>query len=248
MEAAAIFAQILYGLVSAFCLLYYFPCALYWGWYGKELAAIGLVGFGSAGALTITAVFGMKSILWFVFAIFLLGLCVFLYVEGKILRVMLRPGPAGETDWLLVPGYKPRKGRIPAVLTQRVNAAAAWLQANSGANAILSGGFTDGTESEAAVMERLLEQRGIAPHRLVREESSTTTEENMRFCCTLTGGESIALVTNGFHLYRACAEARKAGFARVIPQKAPNGPGWLLPYHMAREFMTIVNDKIHGYM
>ena len=29
---------------------------------------------------------------------------------------------------------------------------------------------------------------------------------------------------------------------------AGNGPWYLLPYHMAREFMTVVNDKIQGYL
>ena len=248
MEAAVIFAQILYGLAAAFCLVYYLPCALYWGWYGRELTAVLLVGLGSAAALGATAYFGMTVILWTVFAIFLLGLCVFFYVESKILSEMLRPKCTQSLNWLLLPGYKPRKGKIPAVLVHRVSTAAAWLQANPDAKAILSGGVTDGAVSEAAVMAELLVQRGIEPQRLVREEKSTTTEENMRFCFTLTGGESIALVTNGFHLYRACGEARKAGFDRVCPVKAPNGPGWLLPYHIAREFMTVINDRLNGYL
>ena len=68
MEAAVIFAQILYGLAAAFCLVYYLPCALYWGWYGRELTAVLLVGLGSAAALGATAYFGMTVILWTVFA------------------------------------------------------------------------------------------------------------------------------------------------------------------------------------
>jgi len=70
----------------------------------------------------------------------------------------------------------------------------------------------------------------------------------MRFCFQLTGGAPVGLVTNGFHLYRACAEARKAGFSLVVGIGAGNGPPGLLPYHMAREFMTIVNDTMQGYM
>lgn len=230
-----------------FCLLYYLPCALYWGWYGKELTAVLLVGVCSAAALLAVMCRGMIPVLWVIFAIFLLGLCVFLYVEGKIFREMRSAGTV-IPDWLLVPGYKPRKGTVPAVLHARVHKAAQLLQINPESRAILSGGFTDGPVSEAEIMERLLTERGVDLQRLVREDRSTTTEENMRFCRNLSGGAVIGLVTNGFHLYRACAEARKAGFSSVVGIAAGNGPCGLLPYHMAREFMTIVNDKIQGYM
>ena len=248
MESAAVFAQILYGIAGVFCLFYYLPCALYWGWYGKELAAVLAVGLGSFGLLISTEMWGMNFLLWLCFAIFLLCLCVFLWVEGKVFRAMCQREAANVSEWILVPGYKPRKGHVPVVLTQRVDKAAALLRSREESKAILSGGFTDGAVSEAMLMQRLLNQRGIEEARTVLEDASTTTQENMSFCYQLTGGRAIGLVSNGFHLYRACGEARKAGFAHVQGYHAGNGPGYLLPYHMAREFMTIVNDKMQGYL
>ena len=97
-------------------------------------------------------------------------------------------------------------------------------------------------------MLRLLTGAGIDPARLKTEDRSTTTEENMRFCRALAGTDTIGLVTNGFHLYRAAGEARKAGFRHVVPIRADNGPPGLLPYHMAREFLTILSDKANGYL
>ena len=248
MEAAAVFAQILYGLAALFALGYYLPCALYWGIYARELAVVLLAGFGSLLLLAGTVVFGMRPIFFLCFVIFLLCLCVFFYVEYKVLRGMFQPISGDVPAWLLVPGYKPRKGKIPGVLRARTDKAAALLHSAPSARAILSGGFTDGDVSEAMIMEKLLAQQGIGPARLVREDQSTTTEENMRFCRSLCGGEAIGLVTNGFHLYRACGEAKKAGFSQVTGYNSGNGPAWLLPYHMAREFLTIVNDKANGYL
>lgn len=244
----ALFAQILYGAAAVFCLLYYLPCALWWGWYPRELAVVLAAGLGSAGLLAVTAVRGMTGILWVCFVLFLLCLLLFLAVEGLVLRGMCPPKPEKEPGWILVPGYKPRKGRTPAVLQARIDRAGAWLRDNPGRRAILSGGYTGGGEPEAQRMLQLLIRAGADPARLVKEESSTTTQENMRFCRRLTGTDTIGLVTNGFHLYRAAAEARKAGFRRVVPIRADNGPGWLLPYHMAREFLTILSDKLNGYL
>ena len=134
------------------------------------------------------------------------------------------------------------------MLLARTARAVRWLEAHPRGKAILSGGFTGGDISEAERMHRLLTRAGIDPRRLEKEEHSTTTEENMRFCRRLAGTETIGLVTNGFHLYRVAGEARKAGFRRVVPIKAANGPPGLLPYHMAREFLTILSDKLNGYL
>lgn len=248
MEAAAVFAQILYALAAVFCLFYYLPCALYWGIYGKELAAVLLVGFGSAALFAATTLWGMTPILWLAFAIFLLGLSVFLYVEWKVLWGMFPQETQEVPSWLLVPGYKPRKGKIPGVLRERTDKAAQLLLRWPQTKAILSGGVTDGEISEAALMKQLLTERGIDPARLILEENSTTTEENMRFCRAMCGGEGIGMVTNGFHLYRACGEAQKAGFARVAAFPAGNGSAGLVPYHMTREFLTVVNDKVNGFL
>ena len=106
MEIAAKFAQIVYGAAAAFCLLYYVPCALYWGWYARELAAVLVVGVGSGVLLVVSVVGGINFLWWAIFAIFLLGLCVFLLVESRILAAMSPRERKTDTQWLLIPGYK----------------------------------------------------------------------------------------------------------------------------------------------
>lgn len=243
----------LYAVTGLFWLGYYLPCALRYGWYRLELLAVGLAGAGSAGLLLASAlVRRMTAALAACWVAFLLCTAVFLAVEAAILaaeRSARRGRERGAPAVILVPGYRLlRDGAPAAVLTARLTAARAYLDGHPAARAVLSGGSRDGgSRTEAAVMAGWLEERGVGPDRLLREERSATTAENMRFCRTLTEG-NIGLVTSGFHLYRAVGEARKAGFAGVTPLPAGNGPALLTPYHRAREFLTILKDKANGYL
>ena len=62
-----------------------------------------------------------------------------------------------------------------------------------------------------------LEGRGIAPERIVKEENSTSTLENLAFSKAIIealGGdtaEGVAIVTSEYHLYRAKAFASELG-------------------------------------
>ena len=84
------------------------------------------------------------------------------------------------------------------------------------ARIVLSGGSgaRGGEErTEAALVARLLEALGVAPARLVLEESSRNTSENALFTRTLleSAGGPALLVTSAFHMPRAMGLFARAG-------------------------------------
>ena len=91
-----------------------------------------------------------------------------------------------------------------------------------GAKVLVSGGtgtlLLDGV-GDAATAPRLLTALGVAPERLLLEQRSRDTYENAIFSRDLARpapGEAWLLVTSAFHMPRAVALFRKAGFP-VIP-------------------------------
>ena len=100
-------------------------------------------------------------------------------------------------------------GTVPSrMLYTRIKAAEKYLTAHPDAVAILSGGQGSDEEiSEAAAMYNVLTARGIAPERLLKEENSTSTIENLTFSQETIQenglNPAIVIISNEFHLYRA---------------------------------------------
>ncbi len=231
-------ARILYGAAALFWLGYYLPCALGLGWHRRELAGVLTAGGASAALWGVTPPDGPLP-LWgqVCLGMFLAAAALFLGVELAVLRAM-RAGKPEEAPVVLVLGCRLRDGRPGTVLRQRLEAAEAYLRRYPESVAVLTGGGPAG-ETEAEAMAAWLREAGIPPRRLRTEPRADTTAENMAFSRSLCGSVSaVTLVTSGFHMFRAQREARRAGFARVVPVPAGNGPAGLLPYHMAREFLT----------
>lgn len=88
---------------------------------------------------------------------------------------------------------------------------------------ILTGGVGDGdTRSEAAVGRDYAIAHGVDATRIVVEEASRTTAENLANAKALVGDdETCALVSDPLHLPRAMVLARDAG-VRVSPSATPH--------------------------
>lgn len=93
-------------------------------------------------------------------------------------------------------------------LRKRCQKAAEYLEQNPDAVAVLSGGQgPDERISEAQCMENVLTDLGIDKSRLFKEDKSTSTSENIAFSKAVIEenglSESVLVVTNEFHEYRA---------------------------------------------
>ncbi len=157
----------------------------------------------------------------------LLGLAV-LYV-GTVLCLMtafaLR-APAEEAT-LVVLGCQVN-GRNPSLmLRRRIDAAYEYLVSHPQAKCVLSGGQgSNELISEAQCMYECLTEKGIAGDRLLKEDKSSNTEENIRFSCRLIEEQhlnpELAIVTDGFHEFRAAMIVESNGYhCGAVPAATP---------------------------
>ncbi len=135
-----------------------------------------------------------------------------------------------DSDYCIVLGCAVY-GTVPSkVLSSRVNSAYEFLTENPECKAILSGGMGEGEGiSEARCMYNMLTARGIAQERLIKEERSTSTKENLYYSKELIEKESlgtnaITVISSETHLYRACLLAKEEGFDPKPYKAHTDGP------------------------
>ncbi|MBO4838697.1 MAG: YdcF family protein [Lachnospiraceae bacterium] len=140
------------------------------------------------------------------------------------------------------------RGTVPSLMLQtRIDAAADYLTAHPDARAVCSGGMGRGENiSEGECIYRVLTARGIAPERLLVEDRSSNTEENLCFSAAIIKEEGLSphliLVSSEYHLYRAVHMANRLGLeAESVPAHTPLR---LLPAYFLRECMAVVKEWI----
>lgn len=131
-----------------------------------------------------------------------------LVIEIPIVRAAVKK-PSSDAKYVVVLGAGVY-GETPSItLEHRLEGAARYLREHPEAKAVVSGGQGEGEDiSEAECMRRYLEKQGIAPGRILMEDRSTSTKENLSFSKAVIeadGGDAsrIAVVSSGYHLYRA---------------------------------------------
>ena len=83
-----------------------------------------------------------------------------------------------------------------------------------------------------------LKEQGIDASRILLEDKSLNTEQNMEYSKALIkDGASVGIITNDFHLFRAKQIARKYGLDNICGIAAKSTPVYL-PNNMLREFLA----------
>lgn len=165
---------------------------------------------------------------------------VFFLVECRILAGMV-PCREKNIPCLIVPGAQVRGTRLSGSLYRRVERARQYLQENPETVVIVSGGQGKGEDiTEALAMQRYLTGQGIDSRRIFMEECSRTTAQNLGFSSRYVRdmNQPVGIVTNNFHMYRACCYARRLGYRN--PRPVPAGCNALLfVNYMVREFFAL---------
>ena len=151
-------------------------------------------------------------------------------------------------DYIIVLGAHVDGTKPTLALLERIRRALEYLEENPRTRAVLSGGRGDGEQiSEAQAMYNYLTEHGIDGERLLLEERSVNTKENLVFSLELLGDVtcSVGVVTNNFHVFRGVAIGRKCGCRDIcgIPSRYRS---WRLLIYIPREILAILKDKLMG--
>ena len=168
-------------------------------------------------------------------------------VEVWVIRAGHRDESAQPADAVIVLGAGVN-GTTPSVALQtRIDAAERYLKVHPHVPAVLSGGQGPGEDiSEARAMYNALTARGIDPARLILEERSANTRQNLQNSLALLPDDyhkTVAIVTNDFHMGRVRLLLNAAGPGRVV-QVPAKLPWWLDANYYLRESFAIVNDMV----
>lgn len=175
------------------------------------------------------------------------GLLCFCTVEGMILTQYHAEAEAGA-DYCIILGAQWKAEGPSEVLRRRLESAAEYLKANPDTKVIVSGGRgANEPISEAAGMYEYLTRAGIEPERILIEDKSTNTYENLIFSGRLLDRERdrVVIVTNNFHMFRALKIAEKQGFERAEGLAADSLAG-MAPNNLLREFLGVLKDFAVG--
>lgn len=233
----------------------YFLCVAFFVGHGTNFYFIWL--FLGVGAI-ILSVLLRKGIwqkclpLWFrrIFAAAVcLSLLLFVIVEGLIISGFSQKGRSG-LDYLVVLGAQMKASGPSKALRYRLDKACEYLEENEGTKVIVSGGQGhDEHISEAQGMYDYLTEQGIAKDRIFVEDESKNTFQNLTFSAEFLDKEtdSVGVVSNNFHVFRAVKIAKKAGYRNVCGIAARGEP-FLQINNMMREFFGVMKDFLVGNM
>lgn len=130
-----------------------------------------------------------------------------------------------DADYIIVLGSKVNGTKPSYSLQYRIDKAAEYLQSHEKTIAIVSGGKGKGEDiSEALAMKNGLMKLKIAEDRIIMEDKSTSTDENIKFSKRLIPDnmKKGMIVTNDFHMFRAKKIAAKQGLQlEGLPAETP---------------------------
>lgn len=206
--------------------------------------------FVGTGVLFIVAKGGLsrlpKWLLFLIEGIVAIGCTIFIIIE--VIIIVWGNQTAGKADYVIVLGAKVN-GTYPSLsLKARLDTAVEYLNNYPDSKVIVSGGQgPDEGISEAECMYNYLVDKGINPERIIMEDKSTNTKENLEFSKVFLDPDKdfVVLITNDFHVFRSVKIAEKMGYVHVDGQAAPS-LWYLIPTNYAREFLAVVKDFLVG--
>lgn len=220
-----VYMPALMAIIPLFVGLFYEPCRRFF----KK-------GFGKA----------VKRLVLAAYAVFFAGFAV---ICGVLFYTAARQ-PQPNAQAVIVLGGGLRNDRPSRMLAWRLDKALEYCMDNPQSLLVVSGGLGEGQNvTEAQAMARYLTEKGMDPARILLEDASANTSENLRFSRALLEErigplQSAVVVTSDFHLFRALCVAHKLG----IPAQglASRSAWYLLPNSCLREYVALAVYWLRG--
>ena len=123
-----------------------------------------------------------------------------------------------DADYIVVLGAGVIGVRVTPLLAARIDRGIELLGYNPDAVLIMSGGQGPGEDiAEGEAMARYAERKGVRMEKILVEEKSASTEENLRFSRELMEKDQpgVIVVTTAYHVFRALLLAKQQGLKCV---------------------------------
>lgn len=243
----------IFNFLAIICFVYFLIIALYTGLVSKFhlIWLFFSIIFAVLGKVCIWQQNGMihipKSILIISYAVCIFMIVIFVSTEAVIIKHGSST-PKADADYMVVLGAQV-KGKNPSLpLKYRLEAAQGYLSDNPDTVVVVSGGQGSGEDiSEAEAMRRYLVKHDIDDSRIIKEEESENTDENIRYSREIIGDDnaSVIIVTNAFHIYRSVGICKKQGMTDVEGLGAKSNL-LAVPSFYLREAIAVLKYKLAG--
>lgn len=144
-------------------------------------------------------------------------------------------------EYVFVLGAKANSGNLSKTLINRLDTAYEYLKKHEKSKAVLCGGKeNEKDKSQAMYMKIYLINKGISKERLIVEEKSVNTYENIKLGLLKLDKKpiNITVVTSSYHLFRSKLIASRFGVnVNTVPAKTPSGA---IVKDYSREFLAVI--------
>ena len=153
-------------------------------------------------------------------------------------------------DVVIVLGAGVNVDRVSRPLAHRLYAAIDYWERNPNAYIIVCGGLGNrAIITEAEAMSRFLVARGIPQEKILLEEMSTSTYENLVFAKEILeehfqGDFRAVVITNDFHIYRAVQMAR--GIGLDVSRVGAHTDWYSILVNYLREMLAVTHFWVFG--
>ena len=189
-----------------------------------------------------------KTISQILLILILMGLASFIIIEGLIF-IEGNKEATNKVDYVIILGAR-LYGDIPSpALRERLIVAKDYLVDNEDVKVIVTGGQgEDELIPEAEAMAKYLVNNGIEENRIIIEDQSTSTFENLQFSVDIIKhidnqeDLEVLIVTNKYHLFRAKFIAKRLG---MVPYGLPAKiPPTIIVQSYIREYFAVIKSVI----
>ena len=177
---------------------------------------------------------------------FIVLLVSFIVIEGLIIY-NANITQDTSADYIIILGAMVRGNTPSLILDERLQAGLNCIKKHPEAKVILSGAKGPGENiSEAQAMKIYLINNGVDEAKLIKEEKSTNTFENLenskKIIAKINSKTKILIVTSDFHIFRSKLLASRTGLkAYGVPAKTEL---YLQPTYYVREYLAVIKSYI----
>lgn len=244
-------------VIGILCILYFLYLSFVYGFFVISFSWIFLLVGSILTAYSAYELYKKQYILHFfpiwiqrcILTLLTFSILFFVSVEGYILYQGQQQDTASQSTAIVL-GAQLNGRSISRLLRYRLDAAVEFANINPESYIIVSGGKGAGEEiSEASAMRIYLIEHGVAQERILIEDKSTNTLENIQYSARildqhkeLKSNQEITIISNSFHLARAKLIAQRSNVAKKCYTYRAKTDLDLAPVFYVREFFGFCKD------